>query len=86
MFECDKCGLCCKNITNIKELVDFDRGDGICKHLNIDMNLCTIYHNRPDICKVDTMYEKVYKEIYTKDEYYELNYEACEFLKNIKGE
>lgn len=33
MFECDKCGSCCKNLKKIGEYFDLDRGDGICKYL-----------------------------------------------------
>jgi len=82
-FFCDKCGLCCKNIKGIKELKEFDRGDGICKYLNEKTNLCEIYENRPLICRVDEMYEKYFYKFYSKEEYYQLNYNAC---KKLKGE
>ena len=81
MFECDNCGECCKNISNSQELREFDRGDGVCKYLNLETNLCNIYENRPDICDVKKMYEKVYKTFYSKEQFYKLNYEACEILK-----
>ncbi len=81
MFECDNCGECCKNIGHIEELKEFNRGDGVCKYLDFETNLCKIYDSRPDICRVDVMYEKVYKNHCSKDEFYRLNYEACEILK-----
>jgi Fe-S-cluster containining protein len=84
MFKCDKCGECCRNIGNSKELKKFDRGDGVCKYLDEKTNLCKIYNNRPEICRVDLMYEKYYKKFYSKEEFYELNYKACEILKQKK--
>ncbi len=81
-FYCDSCGLCCKQIKHIKELGKFDRGDGVCVHLS-SSNLCKIYDTRPDICNIEVMYEKVYKDIYSLDEFYKKNFEACLYLKNI---
>ena len=82
-FFCDQCGLCCRNIRGIEELKDFDKGNGVCKYLDENTNLCTIYENRPLICRVDEMYDRFFKKFYTKEQYYELNYNAC---KKLKGE
>lgn len=78
-FECSKCGECCRHINYILELKEFDSGNGIC--INLKDNLCTIYDCRPDICRVDVMYEKAYKEMYTREEFYKLNMDACDKLK-----
>jgi len=86
VFECDGCGECCKNIGHIDELKDFDRGDGICKYLDFETKLCKIYENRPDICRVDVMYKKIYKNYYSKHEFFKLNYEACKILKENSKE
>lgn len=84
MFVCTKCGVCCKNIDKIPELADFDLGNGICKYLTKE-NTCAIYLTRPDICSVEKMYEKKYKNFYSKDEYEKLNPDACKILqKNFK--
>ena len=82
-FFCDKCGLCCRHIKGIKELEGFDKGNGVCKYLDEKTNLCEIYENRPLICRVDDMYHKYFNKIYSKQEYYKLNYNAC---KKLKGE
>ncbi len=42
-FPCTSCGLCCKNITGIIELIGFDAGNGVCKFLDLETNLCKIY-------------------------------------------
>ena len=80
MFNCDKCGLCCRNLKSSDIYDDLDRGDGTCKYLRDD-NLCSIYETRPDKCNVKKTYELFFKHIYTKDEFYKLNENACLILK-----
>lgn len=60
IFPCSKCGECCRHINLIPQLSEFDRGDGICIHLS--GNLCDIYEQRPEICRVDVMYQKYYSD------------------------
>lgn len=81
MFNCNKCGACCRNLKLSSIYRDLDRGDGVCKYL--DGNLCSIYLKRPLICRVDESYELLYKEKISLDEYYQLNYEACKKLKRL---
>ena len=80
MFECIKCGICCKKINNIPELNKYDDGNGRCIHLSVD-NLCSIYSSRPEICNVDVMYEKQYKNIMSREEYDRVNTEGCRLLQ-----
>ncbi len=82
MFKCRKCGLCCKSLKNNPLYKDLDRGDGVCKYLA--GNLCTIYDNRPLLCRVDESYEQFFKDDYTKEEYYNMNYEVCKMLQTNK--
>lgn len=82
MFECDKCGECCRHLKGISIYSELDRGDGICKYLK--GNLCSIYEDRPLFCRIDDCYEQFLKEEYTRDEFYRLNYEICYKLKNKK--
>ena len=79
-FPCDSCGICCKHIGQIPQLAHFDNGKGQCVHLN-ENNQCTIYEQRPEICNVAFMYEKHYKTQYSKEEFYALNIQICEMLK-----
>jgi Fe-S-cluster containining protein len=81
MFPCTKCGLCCQNITNVKELKDFDIGNGICKYYNIANNECAIYDDRPDICRIEKMFKIKYYEYFTKKNYYEANAKICNLLQ-----
>lgn len=81
MFQCDSCGLCCKKLDKSTIYNELNRGDGICKFFDENTNLCSIYYNRPILCRVDDMYEKYYHKVMTRDEYYNLNYDACEKIK-----
>ena len=83
MFLCTSCGLCCQNISQIEKLKGFDLGDGICKYFDKQNLTCKIYETRPDICRVDLMFEKKYFKYYTKDEYFKLNIEACNKLQTM---
>lgn len=82
MFECSKCGICCRNIDKIPELSEFHNGDGVCIYLNRN-NLCSIYENRPDICNVEKMYQLKYKDIMSWDEYEKMNMEGCRILRKL---
>ena len=82
MFECDKCGCCCRNLSLSEMYADLDRGDGVCKYLN--GNLCSIYDERPLKCRVDESYQMLFKQQMTLEEFYQLNYESCEMLKRRK--
>lgn len=83
-FNCDCCGICCRNIEHVPQLKEYDNGNGKCIYLTDD-NKCSIYNNRPEICNVDLIYKKVYSNMYTRDEFYKLNYEVCfQLKKNYK--
>lgn len=86
MFNCIRCGLCCKNIHLVDELKNFHNGDGICRYLDLQTNLCNIYHNRPDICNVEKSYEKIFYKKYTKEEYINMNYKGCKVLWKMEKE
>ena len=75
------CGECCRHIDLISELSEFDSGNGICIHLK--ENICDIYENRPDLCRVDRMYEKQFSKEYTWDEFCKLNEFVCKQLQTI---
>lgn len=79
MFKCDMCGECCRNLKESELYAELDRGDGICKYL--EGNLCSIYENRPLLCRIDESYNTFFKETVNIEEYYRLNYEACKILK-----
>jgi uncharacterized protein len=82
-FPCTNCGACCRSITNAEHLKDFDLGNGQCIYL--EDNQCSIYKNRPLLCRIDEAYEKVFYQWYSKEEYYQLNAMACNELQVKAG-
>ena len=81
-FDCDKCGLCCRNLKKTFLSADLDRGDGVCKNFDEKNNLCKIYYSRPLICNVDAYYEKFLKNSMTREKFHEINYAVCKKIKN----
>jgi Fe-S-cluster containining protein len=79
-FECDKCGACCRCAAAISKIPELDRGDGTCRYLSDD-NTCSIYDERPLICRVDATYEQFYSDTCSRDEYYRVTHECCKLLK-----
>ena len=80
MFKCSQCGVCCRHLDRSELYRELDRGDGVCRYLK--GNLCSIYENRPLLCRIDESYDKFFSEIYTRDEYYRLNEQACKILQS----
>jgi len=74
-FPCTGCGICCTRVwlakgTLSKEEFPFDvKKDGSCEMLGKD-NTCKVYENRPDICRIDKMYEKEHSKTMTRKEAY----------------
>ncbi|MEA1954702.1 MAG: YkgJ family cysteine cluster protein [Campylobacterota bacterium] len=81
MFPCTSCGLCCRHIENIAELNEYDLGNGICKYLNIVDNSCKIYDERPDICRIDKMFDIEFNKHFSKKDFYVKNAEVCNSLQ-----
>lgn len=83
MFKCDMCGECCRNLDKSPLYAELDTGNGACRYLT--GNKCSIYDSRPLLCRIDESYDAFFKDIITIDEYYRLNYEVCNILKNQTG-
>ena len=84
-FDCDCCGVCCKNIRySYFYSEELDRGDGVCKHLK--NNLCEIYSERPIFCNIDGYYDKFLSDKMSREKFHELNHLACRRLKNLSDE
>lgn len=81
VFACQQCGLCCHHVHLSQETRFLDRGDGICKYYEIASKLCSIYPDRPDICRVGLQYELRFAKLYSWDEYVALNLRVCASLQ-----
>ena len=87
MFPCVGCGECCKRMNIAIETYELLLGEkpdfpyavdkkGRCSQLTKD-NKCKVYANRPLICNVDKMADKLNVE---KPHYYMLNIASCNTL------
>lgn len=83
MFQCDRCGCCCRNLDKSELYSALDRGDGVCKHLS--GNECSIYNERPLFCRVDECYGLFFSQYMSLEEYYRLNENECKKLKKSEG-
>ena len=82
MFKCDKCGECCRNLDKSPLYNELHNGNGICLYL--ENHICTIYEDRPLLCRVDECYDIFFKDIISNQEYLELNYKYCTQFKNLR--
>ncbi|TXH75941.1 MAG: YkgJ family cysteine cluster protein [Thiothrix sp.] len=82
-FPCDRCGACCRNVHLAKETQALDRGDGACQYYDATSKQCSIYAERPSICRVDEQYVTNYQVLMTWDEFVEVNLQACKQLKKL---
>ena len=80
-FPCTQCGRCCKQVFRSELTAYLDKGDGSCKYLSSD-NTCSIYEDRPDICRVDLQYKLFFSSEMDWEDFVELNEIACLILKS----
>jgi uncharacterized protein len=80
-FPCSSCGACCRSLNGSNEYKDLDRGDGTCKHFDETTCLCTIYEERPAKCRIDHFYYQSLSGLYRKEDYYNMNIDACNKLQ-----
>ena len=79
MFKCEHCACCCRNL-NKSQIYDFlNRGDGVCRYLK--GKDCTIYENRPLLCRIDESYNMFFKDKISLEKFYSLNKQICKKLK-----
>lgn len=81
-FPCTQCGLCCQHVHLSKETRFLDSGDGTCKHYSPTAKICTIYAERPDVCRVDQTYVTRFSRLYTWEEFVDMNLQVCGQLES----
>ena len=82
-FPCTRCGLCCQHVHLSDETRFLDRGDGTCRHYDAASKSCSIYEERPDVCRVDRMYALRYAQKHTWGEFVALNLQVCSALESL---
>lgn len=82
-FPCYRCGACCRHVNVAPETQMLDRGDGICRYYDVEQKLCSIYSNRPEICRIDLQYKLYYSDKMSWDDFVALNLSACAQLESF---
>ena len=82
MYSCEHCGCCCRNLDKSDIYAPLDRGDGVCKFLKV--NDCSIYENRPLLCRIDESYDRFFSETMSREDFYDINKQACKQLQKLE--
>jgi Fe-S-cluster containining protein len=85
VFHCTQCGECCRHVDNSELTSHLDRGDGLCRYLDRDERTCTIYGDRPLVCRVDECFDQVFRHSMSRAEYYRRNAAACNEMQEEAG-
>lgn len=82
-YPCERCGACCRHVDLIEGMRNFNRGDGVCKHLTPD-NLCEIYSERPPLCNGEYVYNKFFADM-TVEDFHEMIFNLCKKLREAQA-
>jgi Fe-S-cluster containining protein len=88
MFNCTKCGACCRKAADLFKEFDIEfpfgyKEDGnTCEKFEEGIG-CTVYNDRPDVCRTDIA-AKFYKKEFgiKKNEFHKLASQQCNELMN----
>ncbi len=76
-FICSACAACCKRAGTIPGFPEPVDAQGVCLHLQAD-GRCSIYEQRPLICRVDKLYKVLgYDQKMSLKDYYIYNNTIC---------
>lgn len=82
-FPCNACGLCCRRVGQSSETAFLDRSDGVCRHFDEKTHLCTIYQDRPLVCRVEDYYQVNLSSVVSWAVFVDLNVEICNELQRL---
>ncbi|KAF0215562.1 MAG: hypothetical protein FD174_4090 [Geobacteraceae bacterium] len=85
MFPCTQCGECCRHVRGSELTSHLDDGTGVCRHFDQTGLTCSIYHDRPDICRIDACYDGYFHCQMSRDDFYRRNADACNELQEEAG-
>ena len=83
-FPCTKCGACCRRVGLAHETKFLDRGDGVCMHYDAGSKGCSIYDERPEICRIEGYFRRHYQQVMTWDLFVEANLSVCRQLELLE--
>ena len=74
------CGKCCRKVNLSIQTQFLDRGDSVCRYLNEQTNLCSIYENRPIVCRIEDYYKAYLSDQIEWIDFIEINQIICNEL------
>lgn len=99
-FRCHGCGACCLAVGDIlnsdlsdveeefrEDVQNFPHGvdeKGWCEKLDVETMQCTVYDNRPLLCRVDAHYNGRLGDKQSREEYHAETELACKYLMKTK--
>lgn len=83
-FPCTSCGACCRHVDGSPLTIWLNRGDGVCRHFDDNTARCGIYAERPPICRIDEMHERLAPHL-DRPAYYRAVVSACNDLQALHG-
>ena len=95
-FTCTQCGLCCTKVgfalsqkdhiyQTLIDAFPFKADEsGACEKYDKESKKCTVYENRPTICRVE-MVRQLFHSDMNKDKYNAASEEACRILQKEAG-
>ena len=84
-FHCSQCGACCMSVEGVEGFEELTADDGSCKLFDKETHLCTIYDERPLLCRVDEAFDAYYASSMSWEEYLDANYKSCKELREALG-
>ena len=54
----------------------------MCKYLK--GNDCSIYEDRPLLCRIDDSYDRMFYSLMSREKFYEINKQACKKLQRLE--
>ena len=75
---CTGCSLCCRMVSLNPDFTEPIDENGVCVHLKD--NKCSIYEDRPLLCRVDEMYEELKDNFASKEDYIKTTIKVCNSL------
>lgn len=79
-FPCNGCGKCCRQVDKSTETAWLSRGDGVCRHFDETSRRCTIYAERPLVCRVEEYYVRHLSEQVSWENFVAINLQICASL------
>ena len=73
-FPCTGCGACCKRLPETSPMA---LADGRCRHLDLQTDRCSVYAQRPLVCRVDDFFHSRMADTIPARVYYLIQARSC---------